>query len=31
MGLAKYDFACMFDVLAAISGVTTPITAGGKK
>ena len=31
MGLAKYDFACMFDVLAAMSGVTTAITAGGKK
>jgi len=31
MGLAKYDFACMFDVLAAMSGVTTPITAGGRK
>jgi 3-hydroxyisobutyrate dehydrogenase len=31
MGLAKYDFACMFDVLATMSGVTTPITAGGKK
>jgi 3-hydroxyisobutyrate dehydrogenase-like beta-hydroxyacid dehydrogenase len=33
MGLAKYDFACMFDVLAAMSGVSTPINvnAGGKK
>jgi 3-hydroxyisobutyrate dehydrogenase-like beta-hydroxyacid dehydrogenase len=31
MGLAKYDFACMFDVLAAMSGVTTPLTRGGKK
>jgi 3-hydroxyisobutyrate dehydrogenase-like beta-hydroxyacid dehydrogenase len=31
MGLAKYDFACMFDVLAAMSGVKTSITAGGKK
>src|ERR1700674_4083951 len=31
MGLAKYDFACMFDVLAAMSGVSTPVTAGGKK
>ena len=31
MGLAKYDFACMFDVLAAMSGVRTPITRGGKK
>ncbi len=33
MGLTKYDFACMFDVLAAMSGVSTPINvhAGGKK
>ena len=31
MGWTKYDFACMFDVLAAMSGVTTPVTAGGKK
>jgi len=31
MGFAKYDFACMFDVLAAMSGVSTPVTAGGKK
>src|ERR1700726_4502827 len=31
MGLANYDFACMFDVLAAMSGVTTPVAAGGKK
>jgi 3-hydroxyisobutyrate dehydrogenase-like beta-hydroxyacid dehydrogenase len=33
MGLAKYDFACMFDVLAAMSGVSTSINvhAGGKK
>ena len=31
MGLAKYDFACMFDVLATMSGVRTPITRGGKK
>jgi 3-hydroxyisobutyrate dehydrogenase-like beta-hydroxyacid dehydrogenase len=33
LGLAKYDFACMFDVLAAMSGVSTPINvhAGGKK
>jgi 3-hydroxyisobutyrate dehydrogenase-like beta-hydroxyacid dehydrogenase len=30
-GWTKYDFACMFDVLAAMSGVTTPITAGGEK
>src|SRR6201993_3806317 len=31
MGWAKYDFACMFDVLAAMSGVSTPVTAGGRK
>jgi 3-hydroxyisobutyrate dehydrogenase-like beta-hydroxyacid dehydrogenase len=31
MGWAKYDFACMFDVLAAMSGVTTPVTSGGGK
>ena len=31
MGLAKYDFACMFDVLASMSGVTTPLTAKGRK
>jgi hypothetical protein len=31
MGWTKYDFACMFDVLAAMSGVTTPVTAGGKE
>jgi 3-hydroxyisobutyrate dehydrogenase len=31
MGWTKYDFACMFDVLAAMSGVTTPVTAGEKK
>jgi 3-hydroxyisobutyrate dehydrogenase-like beta-hydroxyacid dehydrogenase len=31
MGWTKYDFACMFDVLASMSGVTTPVTAGGKK
>src|SRR5271167_3204364 len=31
MGWTKYDFACMFDVLAAMSGVTTPVTAGPKK
>jgi 3-hydroxyisobutyrate dehydrogenase-like beta-hydroxyacid dehydrogenase len=31
MGLAKCDFACMFDVLAAMSGVTTSLLAGGKK
>jgi 3-hydroxyisobutyrate dehydrogenase-like beta-hydroxyacid dehydrogenase len=31
MGWAKYDFACMFDVLAAMSGVTTPVTSGDRK
>ena len=31
MGWTKYDFACMFDVLAAMSGVTTPVTAGGQE
>ncbi len=31
MGWTKYDFACIFDVLASMSGVTTPITAGGRK
>jgi 3-hydroxyisobutyrate dehydrogenase-like beta-hydroxyacid dehydrogenase len=31
MGWTKYDFACMFDVLAAMSGVTTPVTTGGGK
>jgi 3-hydroxyisobutyrate dehydrogenase-like beta-hydroxyacid dehydrogenase len=31
MGFAKYDFACMFDVLAAMSGIRTAVTAGGKK
>jgi 3-hydroxyisobutyrate dehydrogenase-like beta-hydroxyacid dehydrogenase len=31
MGFAKYDFACVFDVLAAMAGVNTPVTAGGKK
>src|SRR5579863_785415 len=31
MGMAKLDFACMFDVLAAMSGVTTPVTSGAKK
>jgi 3-hydroxyisobutyrate dehydrogenase-like beta-hydroxyacid dehydrogenase len=31
MGWAKYDFACMFDVLAAMSGVSTPVTEGGAK
>jgi 3-hydroxyisobutyrate dehydrogenase-like beta-hydroxyacid dehydrogenase len=31
MGMAKLDFACMFDVLAAMSGVTTPVTEGVAK
>ena len=31
MGWTKYDFACMFDVLAAMSGVSTRVTSGGKK
>jgi 3-hydroxyisobutyrate dehydrogenase-like beta-hydroxyacid dehydrogenase len=31
MGWTKYDFACMFDVLANMSGITTPVTAGGRK
>ena len=31
MGWTKYDFACMFDVLAAMSGVKTPVTEGGKR
>ena len=31
MGWTKYDFACMFDVLAAMSGVKTPVTEGGRK
>src|SRR5271157_2660396 len=31
MGWTKYDFACVFDVLAAMAGVTTPVTAGGPK
>jgi 3-hydroxyisobutyrate dehydrogenase-like beta-hydroxyacid dehydrogenase len=31
MGWTKYDFACVFDVLAKMSGVTTPVTAGGPK
>jgi 3-hydroxyisobutyrate dehydrogenase-like beta-hydroxyacid dehydrogenase len=31
MGWTKYDFACLFDVLAAMSGVSTPVTSGGKK
>jgi 3-hydroxyisobutyrate dehydrogenase-like beta-hydroxyacid dehydrogenase len=28
MGWAKLDFACMFDVLAAMSGVATPVSEG---
>ena len=31
MGWTKLDFACMFDVLAAMSGVKTPITEGVTK
>lgn len=31
LGWTKYDFACMFDVLAAMSGVSTPVTMGGQK
>src|SRR5579863_4184707 len=31
MGWTKYDFACMFDVLATMAGVTTPVTKGGNK
>jgi 3-hydroxyisobutyrate dehydrogenase-like beta-hydroxyacid dehydrogenase len=31
MGWTKYDFACMFDVLAAMAGVTTPVATGGAK
>jgi 3-hydroxyisobutyrate dehydrogenase-like beta-hydroxyacid dehydrogenase len=31
MGWTKYDFACVFDVLAAMSGISTPVTTGGKK
>jgi 3-hydroxyisobutyrate dehydrogenase-like beta-hydroxyacid dehydrogenase len=31
MGWEKYDFACMFDVLATMSGVTTPVTGSKKK
>lgn len=31
MGFAHYDFACVFDVLAAMSGVTTPLTAQKKE
>lgn len=31
MGWTKYDFACMFDVLAAMAGVSTPVIRGGPK
>ncbi|HXX27871.1 MAG TPA: NAD(P)-dependent oxidoreductase [Terriglobales bacterium] len=31
MGWVKYDFACMFDVLAAMSAVATPLNAGTRK
>jgi 3-hydroxyisobutyrate dehydrogenase-like beta-hydroxyacid dehydrogenase len=31
MGWTKYDFACMYDVLAAMSGVSTPVTTGGAR
>ncbi len=31
MGWAKLDFAVMFDVLAAMSGVATPVTEGAAK
>src|ERR1700722_4113155 len=31
MGWAKYDFACMFDVLATMSGVSTPVNKGGSR
>jgi 3-hydroxyisobutyrate dehydrogenase-like beta-hydroxyacid dehydrogenase len=31
MGMAKLDFACMFDVLAAMAGVSTPVTEGVAK
>jgi 3-hydroxyisobutyrate dehydrogenase-like beta-hydroxyacid dehydrogenase len=31
MGWTKYDFACMFDVLASMAGITTPITAQARK
>jgi len=31
LGWTKYDFACVFDVLASMAGVTTPVTTGGKK
>jgi len=31
MGWTKYDFACVFDVLASLSGVITPVTESGPK
>ena len=31
MGWTKYDFACVFDVLAAMAGVKTPVNTGGRK
>jgi 3-hydroxyisobutyrate dehydrogenase-like beta-hydroxyacid dehydrogenase len=31
MGWAKLDFACVFDVLAVMSGVTTPVSEGVAK
>jgi 3-hydroxyisobutyrate dehydrogenase-like beta-hydroxyacid dehydrogenase len=31
MGWTKYDFACVFDVLAAMSGVSTPVNRGVRK
>ena len=31
MGWAQYDFACMFDVLAAMAGLATPVNAGAGK
>ena len=31
MGLAKLDFACMFDVLAAMAGVSTRVSEGVEK
>jgi 3-hydroxyisobutyrate dehydrogenase-like beta-hydroxyacid dehydrogenase len=31
MGWTKLDFACMFDVLAVMSGVATPVTEGAAK
>jgi 3-hydroxyisobutyrate dehydrogenase-like beta-hydroxyacid dehydrogenase len=31
MGWEKYDFACTFDVLATMAGVSTPVTSGSGK